>query len=408
MDSKALYGEVNSPSSLVKIMINLIPDRMWEKTDLKAIDVGCGNGAFSTELSVLFDDKNLTPVMDYLDAIEIQANNVEHCRKDSCNKASIVHNDFLTWKAPYLYDLVIGNPPFNFNGLKVVPTNSNKQRCRSITIWPSFVKKSLSILKNDGLLLLITPSIWMKPDAAGIYDLLTTSGCLKIRCLCASQTTKLFQGKAQTPTSIFLLEKGKSSTLSLYDETESKYVRYTRPSPYGAIPVKHIGLINQLQHLIRKHGRMEVIKTSNSKSLLGISDKKTSSHIYKNIKTALLCDRDVKLVTEWSDKENIYHGKMKLVLPHKMYGMPYIDRNGEFGIARRDIYVILNEDIEYLESCRYVLASDLAIKIFEAAKYRMRFLEKYAFEFIPKPCPELLEMIRQAKQTHRYTFNYLP
>ena len=75
----------------------------------------------------------------------------------------------------------VGNPPFNFNGQKKVPTNYllNK-KADGATIWGQFVKRGLSLLKNEGYLAMITPTLWLKPDKDKLNDLLLYYKLLKI------------------------------------------------------------------------------------------------------------------------------------------------------------------------------------------------------------------------------------
>ena len=48
------------------------------------------------------------------------------------------------------FDYIIGNPPFNCNGMKKVHTNNNvKKKNDGKTIWIDFLKKSISILKKE-------------------------------------------------------------------------------------------------------------------------------------------------------------------------------------------------------------------------------------------------------------------
>ena len=46
-------------------------------------------------------------------------------------------------------------------------SDTNTKRFKKLdgkTIWQSFIKHSMSLLKHNGHLLFITPSIWMKND----------------------------------------------------------------------------------------------------------------------------------------------------------------------------------------------------------------------------------------------------
>ena len=96
----------------------------------------------------------------------------------------------------------------------------------------------------------------------------------------------------------------------------------------------------------------------------------------------------------------------KLVLAHKMYGFPYLDVSGEVGLNSADGYVLfphhetaLSEDqaadqvstLQFLREAQRILCSPLAILVFESFRYRMRFLEREAFEYLPHMYDESLD-----------------
>ena len=66
-----------------------------------------------------------------------------------------------------------------------------------------------------------------------------------------------------------------------------------------------------------------------------------------------------------------------------MYGFPYYDKTGIYGISNRDNYVITGKtDAEFMQLQAF-LSTKLALYVFEATRYRMKYLEKYAFNFLP-------------------------
>jgi hypothetical protein len=66
-----------------------------------------------------------------------------------------------------------------------------------------------------------------------------------------------------------------------------------------------------------------------------------------------------------------------------MYGFPYFDEFGTFGISNRDNYVICNRTKEDIEIMKAFFSTKTALYLFESTRYRMKYLEKYAFELIP-------------------------
>jgi len=104
---------------------------------------------------------------------------------------------------------------------------------------------------------------------------------------------------------------------------------------------------------------------------------------YINIKSCLLEGCYPYLLLNYSDTAQAFQGVKKLVLAHKMYGFPYYDKNGTYGISNRDNYVIVGKTEEEFTQLSAFLSTKLALYVFEATRYRMKYLEKYAFQFLP-------------------------
>ena len=126
-------------------------------------------------------------------------------------KANIIECCFFAFnKYAYpLFDFIIGNPPYNTGGLIKTPTNSKlKKTDDGRAIYVEFIKRSLDILIDGGFLNVIIPSLWLKPDKAGLYDLLTNLKIHKLHCLSTSATYKNFEYRAQNAYVFFFNRKG--------------------------------------------------------------------------------------------------------------------------------------------------------------------------------------------------------
>ena len=66
-----------------------------------------------------------------------------------------------------------------------------------------------------------------------------------------------------------------------------------------------------------------------------------------------------------------------------MHGFPYPDLDGMFGISNRDNYVILKKNKQDLFKIYKFLSNNFFVKLFEATRYRMKYLERHIFDFIP-------------------------
>jgi hypothetical protein len=62
--------------------------------------------------------------------------------------------DFLTWNPQMQFDVVIGNPPYQ---------GGNFGKAVYKSLWPLFWKRSLELVKDGGIVSLITPLTWCAP-----------------------------------------------------------------------------------------------------------------------------------------------------------------------------------------------------------------------------------------------------
>ena len=118
---------------------------------------------------------------------------------------------------------------------------------------------------------------------------------------------------------------------------------------------------------------------------------------YKNIRTTTLNKKkEPELKINYSNEPLIHYGESKIVLAHKMYGFPYLDKEGIYGISSRDNYIINNRPLEELRLIKEFLSTNLILFLFETTRYRMRYLEKYVFEYIPdfSKIPEAIDMYK--------------
>lgn len=409
-EDKYKYGEIYTPFSLIEKMFNLMDDSDFNKKDKKWLDTGSGTGYFSIYLykslmnglkEVIQDinERHDHIIKNMIYMVEIKESNVEILRDYFGKEANIVCGDYTTeyFGDDELFDFIIGNPPYNSCGIKKVPTNNSMNKKNDgKTIWIQFIHRSISLLKKNGKLLYIVPSIWMKPDKARMYHLLTEYKIEKIVSLNNTETNIVFNGNGQTPTCYFLLknEKIKSeieseTEIELYDKDRENFTKYTLKIG-KPIPVYGSHIINKLGIFIKKYGCLNPIKTNVPKRGTILSLVKDESYPYSNIKTCIIENKVIpKLVVEYSNTKQSFSGIEKLVLAHKMYGFPYLDSLGIYGISNRDNYVLLKDcenkkySLEELERLKQYLSTKFALFVFESTRYRMKYLEKYAFEFFP-------------------------
>lgn len=397
-ENKQLYGEIFTPFSLIDIMFDMMEPSYFSDPSKTYLDAGAGSGHFSMCLYwrlmeglryIIHDEEtrssHILAKMIYMS--EIREENVAKLRNMFGEDCNISEGNFLEYLSRR-FDYIIGNPPYNCNGIKKVPTNSVKNKKQDgKTVWFHFVKHSIDLLQPEGKILFIIPSIWMKPGRDKSYEFITSFKLDKVRCMSNSLTNRYFSGEAQTPTSLLLMSKQKSTSLiSLYDQDLDRYIEFNfNPEVFEPIPVYGCSVFSKVKRDLKTEG-LVVHKTNMPSSKATITKTKDKEHSHANIRTCILSGLNPKLVIDYSNVELAFSGKKKLVMPHKMYGFPFIDKTGIYGISNRDSYVIESDDIDYLERLSQFFSTKTSLYLFEATRYRMKYLEKYVFQVIPDIC----------------------
>jgi SAM-dependent methyltransferase len=391
---KTDLGIVYTPLSLIKKIIDLIPENEF-KENKKFLDIGAGLGNFSFIIyeKIFNNNKNInykedSIIKNNLYLSEVQEDQINYLKELFGKEINLFKNFFLI-DDNYLeyFDIIVGNPPYNFGSIKT-PTNTIiEKKFDGKTVWQKFVFRSIELLKSEGYLSLIIPAIWLKPDKSGIYDLLTSFRIIKLNTLNNSETNKEFNYQAQTPTCYFLIQKKLviENTISIYDSYEKEYIDYKLLKNY-CIPMNAIFIINKLFRLTKTYGNINVYKSNTISRKINLSITQNEFYNFKNISSCILKGKykeEPELVEFHTDQACHYYGEKKLILAHKMYGFPYLDYKGIYGICTRDNYIIKDYSIKELENIGKFLSTKIILFIYQATSYRMSYLEKYIFSFIP-------------------------
>jgi hypothetical protein len=408
---KDKYGEVNTPYKFIGEMISTIPVEYGYNKDMKWLDAGAGHGNFSfcLFLILLKSLENVIPdptlrkqhiIQNMIYMVEVNEDSVSHLREKFGPDANIFHQDYLSWNTDLKFDFIIGNPPYNCDGVKKVPTKTNtNKKDDGKTIWPDFMKKNISLLKEGGMMNVVVPCLWMKPDKAGMYDLLLKYQIEKLHAYHSSAVMKTFNYQVQTPLCYFLLTKRENQgKIQLYDQQKKTYIDFSLQK-HMPIPLCFSSIVNKFLKMVHQYGALKVIKTNMPPNNAKISANPClgleSDYPFKNIKTTVLNkDKTPSIQVNYSDTPLAHHGERKIVMAHKMYGFPYLDKEGTYGISSRDNYIINNRSNNELYLLNEFLSTTLILFLFDTTRYRMRYLEKYVFEYIPdfSKIPEAVNM----------------
>ena len=128
-----------------------------------------------------------------------------------------------------IYFAIICNPPYNFNGAIKTPTNNNVAKTSDgVNAWCGFINRSLDILK-DWRIYVLYCTCYLAETRRWCWYVSKTFQLQnrKMHCFSASESNKMFNGQAQTPTVLFLLKKEKPiARVFSFCKLENKYLKF--------------------------------------------------------------------------------------------------------------------------------------------------------------------------------------
>ena len=354
---KELFGFVETPETLVKKLINMLPCELFRDETLKWLDPGCGNGAISKQIV-----NNLTKELnksrdevckDNMYMVESNTFFIPNLKDEFGLNANIDDSDFLLYSPETKFDVIVGNPPYNLNGLKTIP-KKRRSKTNWTPIWHSFLEKSLDLLNDNGYMCVIVPASWLKYDELNMYNTLTQYKIHKMECFTSYESYQVFRKKVQIPCTMFLLQKKPTDfVIPILDNVTHKYVEYKLSVPFRSIPMKNISILNRLLEYTEKYGSLSkyVMITPLPARKFDFKEKSTHEYCYKNIKSCTLHKGKPEFNYCWSKKPGPFYcfGLPKLILAHSVYGFPYFDKDGTIGISTRGKFVFLGNNKPKLE-----------------------------------------------------------
>jgi hypothetical protein len=365
---KKQFGEVFTPMKLVNEMLDKLPKEIWKNKNLKWLDPCSGMGNFPIAVYLrlmegLKDEikdvktrkKHILENMLYMS--ELNKKNVLVCKQifDINNelKLNIYEGDSL--KVDYnkefkvnQFDVIIGNPPYQDSNA----TGDNK-------LYLDFIKICIKILKDNGLLLFITPTnvknyLTCQNKNREYIDNLYDINFLSIN------TANIFFPNVGSFFAYFLIEKKivietKTNVIFLRNGTiESDTITIKKGYNLPLCISKHdINIINKVSNLIENNNLLFEIK----KASYNVNNKLTYQRIRKQhldsgkISSNETTNFKYKIIDK-INKTNPYPGiyyynniKMcdygipKIIMCTGGYLMPEYDEKGEYNLSDNMIYL---------------------------------------------------------------------
>lgn len=248
-------NDVCTPIECVKEIVDTIPNSFWGDNTVKILDPCCGNGNFFGYILTKFNDKSyaLKNNLFFNDLNEIRLNNVKSIFGDNVN---ITKKDFLLFEENEKYDLIIANPPYALftNGVRAAK-NHNLSRL--------FIKKSLSLVKENGFIAFIVPDNWMSlSDRNDTVELLSQYQFLKISI---HNSKKYFPGIGSSFTWFVLQKKENNEKFIIQNNYRIKtedFCFLNKKSMF--IPLYYNGIVKSIieKTLLKDNEKFKIITSS--------------------------------------------------------------------------------------------------------------------------------------------------
>ena len=376
---KKQFGEVFTPINLVNEMLDKLPTEVWTNKNLKWLDpsVGMGNFPIAVYLRLMESLKNEIPD-DKLRKKHILENMLYMCELNKknvfiCNQIFDINNEYKInlYKGDFLefnplntfgvknFDIIIGNPPYQDSNA----TGDNK-------LYLSFIKFSLNLLIDNGLLLFITPTNVKNYLTCQNKNRNYIDNFYNIKFLSINTSNKYFPQIA-TYFAYFVIEK------KIIKEcmTQVEFIRNTNTNQIETdiiqikkeynlplcISQKDISIINKTSNLIENTHIIFDIK----KAEYNIAGKKSFQRIRTQhitigkISKTQTNDFKFKIIDKinksnplpgifyYNDNQMIDYGKRKIIMCTGGYLMPSYDDTGQYNLSDNMIYMLCSSENEY-------------------------------------------------------------
>lgn len=393
---KNKFGEVFTPATLIREMLDKLPKSVWKDPSLKWLDPANGIGNFpmiafemlDAGLSTVDGFKDETKrkkhiIENMLYMVELNPKNVAVSRKIFGKSANIYCGSFLEdgWQKAFgvdKFDVIMGNPPYNEGGVRAKTTINIKRNIKgeATTIWPIFVERSInSLLNKNSYLCFIHPASWISLKSK-ISDLLLSKQIEYIRYYNVINSLKLFKTSGEIPLTYYLLKNTNTKNdTKIYDNCLNKYIEFNIYIN-NFIPTEVISIFEKIYKYTKKYGNLTT-KIVNPTLLSDLSTK-NSKDAYPVIS---INNKEIQI--KYSKTHNYTLKKPKLVFTNSTMGYPVLDKDGNLFNNGSDKYYIIADSLKELKQLQNFFYTNIVFYLINITRTRQKFLNNKLFEILP-------------------------
>ncbi len=385
-NTKKTFGEVFTPMSLCKEMLNKLPEDVWKNPNYKWLDPACGSGNFLVavknrlmrSLKNVFPDKEEREkhiLKNMLFGVDIQPKNIMLCflrldpdRKYGLEKHIVCANslEYDYWN-DMKFDIVMGNPPYQLD--------TKNKGGKAHTLWDKFVKLSLNVCKEGGYICFVHPCGWRRIDGTyrDLWEIMKKKKIIYLEIHGIKDGQKIFNVVTRYDWYIMENSDNIGEKTLIISETGEKCLISIIDLP--CIP-NHT--IDKVLSVLAKHGQ-ETVKFINDSSYHlqkkdMISDIMDDEHIYKCVYSV----PQKGLQLKYSNTNLKGHfGIPKVITSYGANPQVIIDKDGEYGLTQWAFAI--SDSKENLLNIKKALENKEFIRLCSAMKFT---LDRYDPKFL--------------------------
>jgi Eco57I restriction-modification methylase len=380
MDRIKEFGEVFTPISLVKELLNKLPIDVWTNPSLTWFEPSAGRGVFMNEVFSRLNKYHHKDhiLINMLFMAELQHDNCEILRKTYIN---IYEGNTLTMLLPHKFDIIVGNPPFNSGGIR--SATGLRLGEKNETIWPKFVKKVFDEwLKQDGYLVFITPLSWLKKSHS-LHTDIVEKHFVWLKLWDALQSKKMIN--AGIAISLYALQNTlntQNKKTEIVSEIKHKLISSTSfkyLNPKYSIPLANHNIFDKLGKFINKHNcklefHIKAIKSTGEQHPL------PSNYVLEDNWAIDTYRKKDGLFVKRAIQQHPDANKRKLIIANKTnFTGAFIDE-GKLSLTGNHKFYILGDNLELIKK---ILGFSVLNLIIDSIRYHMSFLDETVFDYIP-------------------------
>jgi len=377
---KDTYGEVFTPPELIHKMLDKLPKEVWTNPSLKWLEPSSGIGNFMMIVYIRLmkglelwepDQKKRSNhiIQHMLYMVEINKVNCKIAKQIFGAKVNLFCEDFLSWNpssnTPYLFDCIIGNPPFQD------PVTNKKHKTGSKSkLYERILLKSIEMLRPRGLLAFITPDNLFSGKGVKGYHALLKEHVLFVSL---NETNRQYFPTIQQYICYFVLEKveyPKKDRHTMIENGKGDIFR-VELQERELNPVRNWTV--KTERLIEKY-----ISTVRNNAVYNRGDPISS---YKGSKYPIIYNPAEKLYTD-EKRQAVGYGIPKIVIfaisPQLAFETDY---TGKYGVGPNTFYIPLKSILEKNKIEEFLQSEDYKTMAL-ATKTSRQFLKIGLIEYL--------------------------